>query len=162
MENADLPSDRFAPVLSPPVLQIRRLRADAELPQRMSTLASGLDLCAAIDATIEIRPGGIALVGTGIAVAIAPGYEGQIRPRSGLSRRLQLTVLNTPGTIDADYRGEVAVLLINHGSDFVAIDPGDRIAQLVICPVAIVDPVEVDSLPETARGEAGFGSTGHR
>lgn len=145
-----------------PILRVRRLRPDAVLPRRMTPLASGLDLHAAFDGEIEIPSGGWASVGTGIAVAIAPGYEGQVRPRSGAACRDGITVLNAPGTIDADYRGEVRVLLVNHGRGGILIQPGDRIAQLAICPISPVDPVEVDELPETSRGAAGFGSTGVR
>lgn len=145
-----------------PILRVRRLRPDAVLPRRMTPLASGLDLHAAFDGEIEIPSGGWASVGTGIAVAIAPGYEGQVRPRSGAACRDGITVLNAPGTIDADYRGEVRVLLVNHGRGGILIQPGDRIAQLAICPIGLVDPVEVDELPETSRGAAGFGSTGMR
>jgi dUTP pyrophosphatase len=150
----------IVPGLAVPVLQVRRLRPDAVLPRRMSERAAGLDLCAVAGTPIWIEPGRWVPVGTGIGVAIAPGYEGQVRPRSGLARDHGVTVLNAPGTIDADYRGEVIVLLVNHGERPVVIDPGERIAQLVICPVVFADPVEVEALPPTSRGTAGFGSTG--
>jgi dUTP pyrophosphatase len=126
----------------------------------MSELAAGMDLAAAMDAPTVLPPGGRALVPTGLAMAIPPGFEGQIRPRSGLAAKQGVTCLNTPGTIDADYRGEVKVLLVNLGAEPVAIAPGERIAQLVIAPVARVPWVETDELPATDRGGGGFGHTG--
>jgi len=143
-----------------PTVRIKKLRPDAVVPAYMSVGAAGLDLCAAIDAPIEIKPGERAAVGTGLAMAIAPGFEGQVRPRSGLAIKQGLTVVNAPGTIDADYRGEVAVLLINHGREAVTIEPRHRIAQLVIAPVIQAELVEVDELDATERGAGGFGSTG--
>lgn len=140
--------------------QFRRLRADAVLPRYMTEHAAGMDLTAAIDGPVVIAAGERAAVGTGLAVALAPGYEGQVRPRSGLASKHGVTVLNAPGTIDADYRGEVIVLLVNLGGDAVAIEPGMRIAQLVIAPVAQVEVEEVGELPATVRGAGGFGSTG--
>lgn len=148
--------------MSPAPLQVKRLRPDAVLPRYMSELAAGLDLAAALDAPVVIAVGGRAAVPTGIAVAIAPGFEGQVRPRSGLARRAGVTVLNAPGTIDADYRGEVVVLLVNLGDQPVAIEPGERIAQLVIAPVARAEVEEVSELEPSARGAGGFGSTGRR
>jgi dUTP pyrophosphatase len=126
----------------------------------MSADAAGLDLCAAIDAPIELAPGARAAIGTGLALAIPRGWEGQVRPRSGLARKHGVTVVNAPGTIDADYRGEVTVLLINLGAEPFRIAPEDRIAQLVIAPVAQAILDVVDELPDTARGARGFGSTG--
>ncbi|MFV8754367.1 dUTP diphosphatase [Nannocystaceae bacterium ST9] len=129
----------------------------------MTALAAGLDLSACLpeDQPITIGPGARARVPTGWALAIAPGFEGQVRPRSGLAWRSGLTVLNAPGTIDADYRGELQVLLVNLGVEPVTLAHGERIAQLVICPVALVEPREVDELPgNDERGEGGFGSTG--
>lgn len=126
----------------------------------MSAGAAGLDLAAAMDAPVTLAPGARALIGTGLAMAIAAGHEGQIRPRSGLARRHGVTTLNTPGTIDADYRGEIQVLLINHGAEPVTIAPGDRIAQLIIAPVVRPALREVDALPDSDRGHGGFGSTG--
>ncbi|HET6611247.1 MAG TPA: dUTP diphosphatase [Kofleriaceae bacterium] len=137
-----------------------RLRSDASLPRAMSAGAAGLDLAAAMDAPVTLAPGARALIGTGLAMAIAAGHEGQIRPRSGLARRHGVTTLNTPGTIDADYRGEIQVLLINHGAEPVTIAPGDRIAQLIIAPVVRPALREVDALPDSDRGHGGFGSTG--
>jgi dUTP pyrophosphatase len=130
------------------------------MPRYMSEHAAGLDLCAAIDAPIELRCGDRAAVGTGLAMAIAPGFEGQVRPRSGLARSHGISLVNSPGTIDADYRGEVAVLVINHGRETVTITSGQRIAQLVIAPVAQAELEEVNELPATVRGGGGFGSTG--
>jgi dUTP diphosphatase len=143
-----------------PTLSVRRLRSDAVLPRYMTDGAAGLDLAAAIDQPVEILPGGRAAVGTGLAIAIPYGFEGQVRPRSGLALRHGLTVANAPGTIDADYRGELVVILINLGREPVQIAPGHRIAQLVIAPVAQAAIAEVDVLPETMRGDGGFGSTG--
>ena len=143
-----------------PRVRVHRLRQDAVLPRYMSEQAAGLDLSAALDAPVVLAPGGRAAIPTGLALAIEDGYEGQVRPRSGLARRAGLTVLNAPGTIDADYRGEVLVLLINHGAEPVAIEPGERIAQLVIAPVARAVIEEVGELDDSERGAGGFGSTG--
>jgi dUTP pyrophosphatase len=126
----------------------------------MSAGAAGLDLTAALDQPVVLAPGQRAAIGTGLAVAIPAGYEGQVRPRSGLALSAGLTVVNAPGTIDSDYRGEVKVLLINLGSDAVTIESGTRIAQLVIAPFSRADLVEVDELPPSERGAGGFGSTG--
>jgi dUTP pyrophosphatase len=136
--------------------------ADLPLPSYQTAFAAGMDLMAAVpaDAPITIAPGARALVPTGLAVALPPGTEAQVRPRSGLAVRHGLTVLNTPGTIDADYRGEIQILLVNLGSESVAISRGMRIAQMVIAAVARADFLEVSSLDETARGSGGFGSTG--
>ena len=143
-----------------PRVQFRRLRPDAILPRYMSDHAAGMDVCAAIDAPVEIAPRARAAVGTGFAMAIEPGFEAQVRPRSGLAREHGLTLTNAPGTIDSDYRGEVVVLLVNHGEAPVRIEPRQRIAQLVIAPVVRAELVEVDELPATSRGAGGFGSTG--
>jgi dUTP pyrophosphatase len=126
----------------------------------MSAHAAGMDLCAAIDDAVKLQPGERRAIGTGLALAIEPGFEGQVRPRSGLARDHGLTLANAPGTIDADYRGEVVVLLINHGNASVRIEPKQRIAQLVIAPVVRAEISEVDEMSETARGAGGFGSTG--
>ncbi len=135
---------------------------DLPLPQPKSTLAAGADLAAAIPPgeTLTLAPGASALVPTGFAFAIPAGFEGQVRPRSGLAAKHGVTVLNTPGTIDADYRGEVKVILVNHGAAPFAIERGMRIAQLVIAPVVAPAFTEVTELPETERGAGGFGSTG--
>jgi dUTP pyrophosphatase len=132
------------------------------LPSYQTALAAGMDLMAAVpaDAPMTITPGARALVPTGLAIALPPGTEAQVRPRSGLAVRHGLTVLNAPGTIDADYRGEIQVLLVNLGSESVGISRGMRIAQLVIAAVTRAEFHEVASLDETARGSGGFGSTG--
>jgi dUTP pyrophosphatase len=132
------------------------------LPSYQSALAAGLDLIAAVpaEAPLAIAPGARALVPTGVAIALPAGTEAQVRPRSGLAARHGLTVLNAPGTIDADYRGEVQVLLVNLGDEAVSITRGMRIAQLVIAPVTQAQLREVASLDETQRGSGGFGSTG--
>jgi dUTP diphosphatase len=136
--------------------------ADLALPSYQSELAAGLDLLAAVSegAPLVIAPGRWAAVPTGIAVALPPGTEGQIRPRSGLAARSGVSVLNAPGTIDADYRGEVQVLLINFGTEPFAVARGMRIAQLVVAPVGRARLIETDRLAETGRGAGGFGSTG--
>jgi len=141
-------------------LRVRRLRADAELPRYMTASAAGMDLCAALDEPVTLAPGARALVSTGLAVEIAAGYEGQIRPRSGLAVSRGVTVLNAPGTIDADYRGEVKVVLVNLGTEAALIEPGARIAQLVIAPVVQATVEEVTDLAPTQRGAGGFGHTG--
>ena len=128
------------------------------LPTHATAGAAGADIVSAEDTTI--RPGAIHAVATGIALAIPEGFEGQVRPRSGLALKHGVTVLNAPGTIDADYRGEVKVILINHGPEPFRIARGDRIAQLVVAAVASVTFERVDVLPDTARGQRGFGSTG--
>lgn len=130
------------------------------MPQQMSAHAAGVDLCAAVQTEVMILPGARALVGTGLCMAIPEGYEGQVRPRSGLALKHGVTVLNAPGTIDSDYRGEVSVILINLGEETFAIKRGDRIAQLVIAPVTAAVFGEADELPATGRGEGGFGHTG--
>jgi dUTP pyrophosphatase len=136
--------------------------ADLPLPSYQSSSAAGLDLLAAVPETapLVIAPGRWAAVPTGIALALPPGSEGQVRPRSGLAARNGISVLNAPGTIDADYRGEVQVLLINFGPEPFAVTRGMRIAQLVVAPVGRARLVEASNLPDTARGAGGFGSTG--
>ncbi|MFZ5677883.1 MAG: dUTP diphosphatase [Pseudomonadota bacterium] len=128
------------------------------LPAYESEFAAGMDLRAAEDAILP--PSGRALVATGFAIALPQGFEAQVRPRSGLAAKHGVTVLNAPGTIDADYRGEVKVILINHGADAFAIKRGDRIAQMIVAPVTRVTLAEAASLSETERGAGGFGSTG--
>lgn len=132
------------------------------LPAYQTPGAAGLDIAAALaeGEVLRLAPGARALAPSGFAIALPEGYEGQVRPRSGLALKHGITVLNAPGTIDADYRGEVKVLLINLGVEPVEIEPGDRIAQLVVAPVSRLRLVEVDALPATARGAGGFGSTG--
>lgn len=141
-------------------LLVTRLRPNAELPVRASAQAAGLDLRACLEAPLTLAPGERALVPTGIAIALPPSHEGQVRPRSGLAAKHGVTVLNAPGTIDEDYRGEVKVILVNHGREPFVIVHGERIAQLVVAPVAYVPVQEVAALDETARGAGGFGSTG--
>ncbi|MBI2963352.1 MAG: dUTP diphosphatase [Deltaproteobacteria bacterium] len=141
-------------------VRIRRLRPDAAPPRAMTEHAAGFDLVAAIDEPITLAPLGRARVGTGIAVALPAGYEAQVRPRSGLALRHGVTLLNSPGTIDADYRGEIGVILVNLGAEAVTIRPGDRVAQMVIAAVRGVDWLEVDDLDPTSRGGGGFGHTG--
>jgi dUTP pyrophosphatase len=135
--------------------------ADLALPSYENARAAGMDLRAAVGETLELGPGKRALVPTGIAIALPAGFEAQIRPRSGLALKHGITCLNTPGTIDADYRGEVGVILINHGEETFEISRGDRIAQMVIAPVTQGVWQEVDNLDETGRGAGGFGSSGH-
>jgi dUTP pyrophosphatase len=139
-------------------VEITRLDADLPLPRHARADDAGLDLHAARDAALD--PGGRALVETGVAVAIPPGWAGFVLPRSGLALRHGVTLLNTPGLIDAGYRGEIRVLLINHGSERVVVRRGERIAQLVIQPVGRAQLIEVDALPPSERGPGGFGSTG--
>ena len=143
-------------------VRVRRLphAVGLPLPTYHSELASGFDLLAAIDGDLSIAPAGWAAVPTGLCLALAPGTEGQVRPRSGLAARYGLTVLNAPGTIDADYRGEVQVLLVNLGAEPFTITRGMRIAQMIVAPVTMVDLVEVAVVNETARAGGGFGSTG--
>ena len=138
----------------------KQLRPDAVVPQYMTENAAGMDLAAAIDEARVLAPGERAAIGTGLAMAIAPGFEGQVRPRSGLAIKHGITVVNAPGTIDSDFRGEAMVLLINLGREPVTIEPGQRIAQLVIAPVVRAEVAVAEELPATSRGSGGFGSTG--
>jgi dUTP pyrophosphatase len=136
--------------------------ADLPLPKYQSAHAAGFDLLAAVpaEAPVTLAPGGRALIPTGIAIALPQDYEGQVRPRSGLAARHGITVLNAPGTVDADYRGEIQVVLANLGSEPFAVSRGTRIAQLIIAPVQQVTLVETVTLDSTTRGQGGFGSTG--
>lgn len=133
-----------------------------DVPRQQTAGAAGVDLPAALgaDEVVEIAPGRIALIPTGFAIALPEGYEAQIRPRSGLAAKFGVTVLNAPGTVDADYRGEVKVMLINHGHAPFAVRRGDRIAQMVVAPVTAVTFLEQETLDDTDRGERGHGSTG--
>ena len=135
---------------------------DIGIPRRHSSQAAGVDLHAAIpqEAPIRLAPGQRCLVPTGVCISLPIGFEAQVRPRSGLALTHGITVLNSPGTIDSDYRGELKVILINHGSDDFAIRRGNRVAQLVLAPVTRASWLEVETLDETARGTGGFGSTG--
>ena len=143
-----------------PVLKIRKANPNAVLPKYETEGAAGMDLQALIPEDLQIPPLAWAKIPTGLFMEIERGYEGQIRPRSGLAARFGVSVLNAPGTIDSDYRGEVEVLLINLGSEFFTVKSGDRIAQLVIAPVYKAEIRESLSLEETIRGAGGFGSTG--
>ena len=155
------PSTTAAQGLSAVAVKVKKLsHFKGDLPQYQTALASGLDVRAQLEAPIEVAPGQRVLVPTGLAFAIPEGYEIQARPRSGWAIRDGMTLLNTPGTIDADYRGEVKVILINLGDQTLKISDQDRIAQLVLCPVLQARFEEVDSLDETTRGAGGFGSTG--
>ena len=149
-----------------PTVPITRLPhgRDLPLPAYETAQAAGMDLRAAVpeDEPFTLRPGARHPIPTGLAFALPPGFEGQVRPRSGLAAKHGVTCLNTPGTIDADYRGEVKVILINHGAEDFTIRRGDRIAQLIVAPVVQAQWAEVESLEETARGAGGFGSTGGR
>lgn len=146
----------------PVTLELKRLEhgLDLPLPAYQSDLAAGLDLLAAVDDPVTLAPGERMLVPTGLSMALPAGFEAQVRPRSGLAAKHGVTVLNTPGTIDADYRGEVKVILVNLGQEPFLISRADRIAQMVIAPVLQAEITEVDVLSETDRGTGGFGSTG--
>ena len=133
---------------------------DLPLPGYETEQSAGMDLAAAIDASLTLAPGARDMIPTGLAIALPAGYEAQVRPRSGLAAKNGVTVLNTPGTVDADYRGEVKVILINLGAEDFVIERGMRIAQMVIAPVTQATFKEVDALSDTARGSGGFGSTG--
>ncbi|MBX3023378.1 dUTP diphosphatase [bacterium] len=144
-------------------LRVRRLRhgePELPLPAYQTAAAAGMDLLADVAEPVRLEPGRRLLVPTGLAIEIPPGYEGQVRPRSGLALRHGLTLLNSPGTIDADYRGEIGVILVNLGHDTVEIRRGERIAQLVIAPVARATWVAVDALTGSQRASGGFGHTG--
>ncbi len=144
----------------PPTIRIKRLRPTAKLPDYQSDHAAGLDLAADVAGPIQMAPRERRAIPTGIAIEIPPGHEGQVRPRSGRALADGLTLVNPPGTIDADYRGEVMVLMVNLGERPVEIHPGDRIAQLVIAPVVRAEVLEVDELAPSSRGPGGFGHTG--
>ena len=140
-------------------LLIKKLHKNIILPEYKTDGSSGMDLMANVEQTVKILPGEKKIISTGIMVAIPEQYEIQIRPRSGLAAKNGISVLNTPGTIDSDYRGEIKVILINLGKDIFQINKNDRSAQMIVCPIIKVELKEVESLPETARGEGGFGST---
>ena len=141
-------------------VRIKRLTAGVPIPARMSATAAGFDLAAAGPDAVVLAPGEIRVVPCGFAMALPDGYEAQVRPRSGLATRHGVTVICSPGTVDADYRGEVCVPLVNHGRDPFTIEPGMRIAQMIVAPVPPVRFVEVDELDVTVRGTGGFGHTG--
>ncbi len=145
-----------------PVVAVRRLPhgRDLPLPAYATAGAAGLDVVAAVAEPVMLAPGERRLIPTGLAIALPAGYEAQVRPRSGLALKHGIALVNSPGTIDEDYRGEVGIILINLGADGFTINRGDRIAQIVVAPVTRAILAEVDDLPETARGAGGFGSTG--
>ena len=139
---------------------IKRLSKKIPLPKYETDGSSGLDLMANVEKKVEIKPGQTHIIPTGLALAIPQNFEIQIRPRSGLAAKNQISVLNTPGTIDADYRGELKIILINHGNESFIVERGLRIAQMVLCPVVKAKLREVETLEDTKRGSGGFGSTG--
>ena len=139
---------------------VKKLNKNIKLPTYKTSGASGLDLIASVKNKLNIKPGASTIVPTGMSIAIPKNYEVQIRPRSGLAAKNCITVLNTPGTIDSDYRGEIKIILINLGKKSFVVKPGDRIAQMVLCPVVKANLREVKNLPNTVRGKGGFGSTG--
>ena len=139
---------------------IKKLNPEVELPAYKTTGASGMDLMAFIKKPIKIPPNSSYLIPTGLSVAFSEDYEVQIRPRSGLAAKNNITVLNTPGTIDSDYRGEIKIILFNHGKEDFLINNKDRVAQMILTPVVKIELEEVSDLPKTLRGKGGFGSTG--
>ena len=139
---------------------VKKLKPSVKLPSYKTDGASGMDLMADIDKSIELKPGESCLIPTGLSVAFPEEYEIQIRPRSGLAAKSNISVLNTPGTIDSDYRGEIKVILFNHGNKDFKINKNDRIAQMILTPVIKMDLEETNELPESVRGARGFGSTG--
>ena len=139
---------------------IKKLDPSVKLPEYKTSGASGMDLIAFLKNPVNIKPKKSSLIPTGLSVAFSENYEIQIRPRSGLAAKKNITVLNTPGTIDSDYRGEIKVIIYNHGDADFEVNNGDRIAQMVLTPVVKMKLEETDKLPETVRGESGFGSTG--
>ena len=141
---------------------IKRLSKKISLPKYETAGSSGMDLAANIAGNISIDPGKTAIIPTGLALSIPKGFEVQIRPRSGLAAKKKISVLNTPGTIDSDYRGEIKVILINQGQETFNVEKGLRIAQMVVCPVVQAQIKEVEDLSETERGKGGFGSTGSK
>ena len=144
-----------------PVEQLEHA-AGLPLPAYMSTGAAGMDLCAAVEQELTVKPGEVQIIPTGLKAAVPPGYELQIRPRSGLAARYGIGLLNSPGTVDADYRGEIKVILINHGPAEFTVRRGDRIAQMMLCPVPRIKLLPGGPLPQTPRGEGGLGHTGIR
>ena len=139
---------------------IKILSSGVQLPSYKTSGASGIDLMASINFTVTIKPKTSSLIPTGLSIPFSEDYEIQIRPRSGLAAKNNITVLNTPGTIDSDYRGEIKVIIYNHGDKDFVINNNDRIAQMILTPVIKMELQEIDELPETMRGEGGFGSTG--
>ncbi|MEM8935957.1 MAG: dUTP diphosphatase [Pseudomonadota bacterium] len=148
---------RTAPIINVKVLEHG---AGLELPRYETALAAGCDIRAAVSEPVTLQPGARAMIPTGLAIALPPGWEAQMRPRSGLAAKHGVALVNAPGTIDADYRGEIKVILINHGSEDFVVNRGERVAQMVIAPVFQAQFTVVDTLDDTERGEGGFGSTG--
>ncbi|HVY27156.1 MAG TPA: dUTP diphosphatase [Polyangiaceae bacterium] len=145
------------------ILKLRRVGAvQVPLPAYQTPGSAGLDLCAALAESVRLAPGERRLVPTGLVMEIPPGFEGQVRPRSGLALKHGISIVNSPGTIDADFRGEVGIVLINHGSEPFVVEPLSRIAQLVITRVEQVQIEEVATVSDTSRGAGGYGSTGHK
>ena len=141
---------------------IKRLSSNIELPKYETSGSSGMDISACIESPISIKPGRISIIPTGFALSIPKNYEVQIRPRSGLAAKKQISILNTPGTIDSDFRGEIKVILVNLSDETFTVEKGDRIAQMVVCPIIKANIKEVESLSITERGAGGFGSTGSK
>ena len=139
---------------------VKKLNSKVKLPSYKTEGSSGMDLIAFVDKPIAIKPNNSALIPTGLSIAIPEDFEVQIRPRSGLAAKSNISVLNTPGTIDSDYRGELKVILFNHGNKNFVVKNNERIAQMVLTPIFKIDFEEVDNLPDTVRGSGGFGSTG--
>tara|TARA_B100000401_G_scaffold64178_1_gene38109 strand:+ start:2153 stop:2590 length:438 start_codon:yes stop_codon:yes gene_type:complete len=139
---------------------IKKISSEVQLPSYKTLGASGMDLMAFIKSSITVKPKTSSLIPTGLSIAFSEDYEVQIRPRSGLAAKNNISVLNTPGTIDSDYRGEIKVIIYNHGNNDFLINNGDRIAQMILMPVVKIELEETNNLPETIRGKGGFGSTG--
>lgn len=141
-------------------VKIKKLHPDAIVPNYMTEHAAGMDLCTVIEVPLVLAPGERTLLPTGLAMEIPPGFEGQVRPRSGLALKKGIALVNAPGTIDADYRGEIGIIIINHGNEPVEFQPGDRVAQLIIAPVTQAVLIETDELNDSTRSSGGFGHTG--
>ncbi len=141
-------------------VKIKKLHPDAIVPNYMTEHAAGMDLCTVIEVPLLLAPGERTLLPTGLAMEIPPGFEGQVRPRSGLALKKGIALVNAPGTIDADYRGEIGIIIINHGNEPVEFQPGDRVAQLIIAPVTQAVLIETDELNDSTRSSGGFGHTG--
>lgn len=141
-------------------VKVKKLHPDAIVPNYMTEHAAGMDLCTVVDTPVVLEPGERTLLATGLAMEIPPGFEGQVRPRSGLALKQGISLVNSPGTIDADYRGEIGIIIINHGKEPVEFRQGDRVAQLIIAPVTRAALVVVDELNNTDRSSGGFGHTG--
>ncbi len=139
---------------------VKKLNSKVKLPEYKTVGSSGMDLMAFIDAPITIKPNTLEIVPTGLSIAIPEDLEVQIRPRSGLSAKFKIGILNTPGTIDSDYRGEIKIILFNHGNEEFVVNNNDRVAQMILTPIIKMVLEEVDQLPKTIRGSGGFGSTG--